>query len=463
MKVSKLVTRALLGALTSGVIVILYAYFEEKSVQQAATELNFGWLFTGMMVTVLLLTIVELLEQRKNKRVLGLLTKKLIQVSNEQKSGHVIISPRSDLHDLGTAVNRVQNRALDLTKDYNRQKRGYFGLLEYVPIGVMVIDQDREIYLSNRYLNDIMERELELYHELYYTNLTEFDVVKLIEETYRTKEDQHAEVKLNFTAGPKLLDVSVVYIPVSLHHFFVMLLVNDITEQKQIERMQLDFVSNVSHELKTPVTSIIGFSETLKNGALDDPAAASKFVDIIHQQGQKLAELINDILSLSRLNSVMNVDNQILAIKEVVTECLQPFKIMAASRNITIINQVSPDLKLEVDGSKLRYILSNLLQNAIRYNKKDGQVIISAQINKNNWQLTVADTGIGLTNEQQRRIFERFYRAETSRSKEVDGTGLGLAIVKEYVDLLGGQIKVASQVHTGTTFTVTLPLISEND
>ena len=444
------------------VTLLLYAQFSKQSFLLAARSLPVLWLLVGSFLTAGAVFALELFEKQREKKLLRILTKKLIEVTQNKRTGHVIISRKSTLFALGQAVNNVQSMTQNLSTDYTRQQRGYFGLLEYVPIGVMVIDQEREIYLSNHYLSEIMGRELDFRHEIYYTPLAEFDLVKIIEETFRTKEDQQTEVKLSLPSGMKILSVNVIYIPVSSHHFFVMLLVNDITEQKKIERMQNDFVSNVSHELKTPVTSITGFSETLQNGAIDDPDAAQKFVSIIHQESLRLTDLINDILSLSRIGPDTQLKLADIHMADFVNEDLKAFDSSIKERSLQIDNKIPANMIIVSDASKLNHIISNLIQNAIRYNKEAGEIQINAVKDQNEWTFTISDTGIGMTDDQRARIFERFYRADTSRSREVDGTGLGLAIVKEYVDLLSGDISVESQLKVGTSFTVTFPLVQKN-
>ena len=171
----------------------LYAKFAGKTLRKAADDLHLAWIIFAVLLVILLILIVEYLERRRENNLLKLFTKKLEEVTQEQKTGHVLVDKQSELYDLGQAVNHVQSMTQSLFKDYNRQKRGYLGLLEYVPIGVMVIDQDREIYLSNHYLDDIMEHELDMVHELYYSVLAEFDIVKTVEETYRTKQDRSEE------------------------------------------------------------------------------------------------------------------------------------------------------------------------------------------------------------------------------------------------------------------------------
>ncbi|HJE96753.1 MAG TPA: cell wall metabolism sensor histidine kinase WalK [Ligilactobacillus acidipiscis] len=463
MRVRQVFNRLIAGGSAVLLTWSLYAKFAGKTLRKAADDLHLVWIILAVLLVILLILIVEYLERRRENNLLKLFTKKLEEVTQEQKTGHVLVDKQSELYDLGQAVNHVQSMTQSLFKDYNRQKRGYLGLLEYVPIGVMVIDQDREIYLSNHYLDDIMEHELDMVHELYYSALAEFDIVKTVEETFRTKQDQRAEIKVNLAEQTKILNVNVVFIPVSGHHFFVMLMIDDVTEQKQIERMQNDFVSNVSHELKTPVTSIAGFSETLKNGALEDPGAANKFVDIIYNQSLRLKDLINDILSLSRIGTNMEVNFKEVQFSQLVSDCALAYDSLLDERQVVVLNKVPAKMKVQADPGKLKYILSNLVQNAVRYNKIGGKITVTAKTLENKWQFQVSDTGIGMTSEQQGRIFERFYRADTSRSKEVDGTGLGLAIVKEYVEVLSGQIKVDSQLNIGTTFTVILPLISENN
>ncbi|GBG95392.1 two-component system sensor histidine kinase [Ligilactobacillus salitolerans] len=438
--------------------VIFKANWTKTTVSQAVTDFSWNWLLLLVLLTALFVWALYEFENRRQKKLLQIFSDKLEKIAAGQKTGPVILAQKNELYPLSRAINQTQSMTAGLTKDYDRQKRGYLGLLEYVPIGVMVIDQDREIYLSNHYLNEILERELDISHDLYYTIMADFDLVKLTEETFRTKEDQHGEIQVELPDQQKVLDVRVIYIPLSTHHFYVMLLVDDITERKKIERMQHDFVSNVSHELKTPVTSITGFSETLQEGALNDPEATRKFVEIIHQESLRLTDLINDILSLSRIGPETQINQQQVDLKKIVQQNLQLFGPDIKARKLTVKNDIPAQLKVWTDPSKLGHILTNLLQNAIRYNKEAGQITLSAKTEQEHWSITIADTGIGMTAEQRTRIFERFYRADTSRSKEVEGTGLGLAIVKEYVDLLSGQISVHSQIKEGSSFTVSFPL-----
>ncbi|KMO54300.1 histidine kinase, partial [Lacticaseibacillus rhamnosus] len=220
---------------------------------------------------------------------------------------------------------------------------------------------------------------------------------------------------------------------------------------------QLDFVGNVSHELKTPVTAISGFAETLLSGAKNDPATLDKFLKIIFDESKRLTQLINDILTLSRPESNQTVQAQV-PLKKLVDDALRNLAKVIKDKQIRVEVAIAPDLQVVTDERKLTQIVRNLLNNAVFYNRLAGHVTITAQVVEGHLSLAVADTGIGIPETEQARIFERFYRVDKARSRHNGGTGLGLAIVSELVKSMDGQVAVSSQVGVGSTFTVTLPV-----
>ncbi|MDN6608135.1 MAG: ATP-binding protein, partial [Lacticaseibacillus paracasei] len=226
---------------------------------------------------------------------------------------------------------------------------------------------------------------------------------------------------------------------------------------RQVEKMQLDFVGNVSHELKTPVTAISGFAETLLGGAKNDPATLDRFLGIIYDESKRLTQLINDILTLSRPDSNQNVAASV-ALKKLVDDALHNLAKVIQDKQIRVEVAITPDLLVVTDERKLTQIVRNLLNNAVFYNRLAGHVTISAQVVDHQLSLAVADTGIGISETEQARIFERFYRVDKARSRHNGGTGLGLAIVAELVKSMDGHVAVHSQVGVGSTFTVTLPV-----
>ncbi|AUJ31526.1 two-component sensor histidine kinase [Liquorilactobacillus nagelii] len=396
-------------------------------------------------------------QQKKRQEKILLLSEKLRAIIAGEKPQHLLLAPSDPYFELAQSINQVQSLQRDIFKHYLTQQRGYFSLIEYLTIGVMVLDQDQKIYLSNHAMSDLMGREMNLKGHLYADELRNYDLSHLIETTFQTKKDQHTELKLEFNA--KIVDAHSVFVPVSQHHFLVMVLLYDLTELKEIEQMQLDFVSNVSHELKTPITAITGFSETLLNGAMNDQVALPQFLKIIQQESLKLTALVEDILSLARISTNTTLKLKKIRLQTYLAEVLQSFQPEIKKKEIQVHNKVPADFIVDSDDHKLRHVINNLLQNAIKYNDVGGEVWISCQQTSQNWQLIVRDNGWGIPQDQQERVFERFFRIENSRSRQTGGTGLGLAVVKEYVAAMKGKIKVTSQVGVGSEFTIILPLV----
>ena len=210
-----------------------------------------------------------------------------------------------------------------------------------------------------------------------------------------------------------------------------MVIVEDITELRKLEQLRTDFAANVSHEMKTPLTSIKGFVETLQAGAIDNPTMARKFLDIIMIEADRLTRLINDILSITKLES----GDEEVEIKPIALD--------------------NPD--------RVKQLLINLIENGIKYNKTGGSVSIKVFEDKANVNLIIADTGIGIKEEHLGRLFERFYRVDKGRSRAMGGTGLGLAIVKHIVNTMNGMIEVHSKYGEGTEFLITLPRAPESE
>ena len=238
-----------------------------------------------------------------------------------------------------------------------------------------------------------------------------------------------------------------------------MALLEDVSELRRLEQMRTDFAANVSHELKTPLTSIKGFVETLQAGAINNPEMANKFLNIINMETDRLTRLINDILSITRMESGKEeVSNSRLPLCKMVGDVCDMLMIHARDKKVTLTNHHNEE-QIFIWGNKDRVeqMLINLIENAIKYNKEGGSVTVSVFGGKENVQLLVADTGIGIPEEHIPRLFERFYRVDKGRSRAMGGTGLGLAIVKHIVTSMSGMIEVHSKFGEGTEFLITLP------
>jgi two-component system phosphate regulon sensor histidine kinase PhoR len=235
---------------------------------------------------------------------------------------------------------------------------------------------------------------------------------------------------------------------------------HDITELRKLERVRRDFVANVSHEFRTPLTAIQGFAETLLAGALDDPQNRTRFLEIILEHSRRLARLTEDLLVLSKMDAErLELEIRRLSVAQLIESCLETAQRRAVEKDLRISVNMPPGLPdIAGDRRRLAEVLQNLLDNAIQYTLPGGQIIVSAENAVDEVILTVTDTGIGIPKADQSRIFERFYRVDAARSREAGGTGLGLAIAKHLVEVHGGRLWVESEIGQGSQFHFSVPL-----
>lgn len=232
----------------------------------------------------------------------------------------------------------------------------------------------------------------------------------------------------------------------------------DVTELRRLEKVRKDFVANVSHELRTPITAIRGYSETLMSGALNDPATASKMVDIIHRQSERLSELVEDLLELSRLESKqLLLERKPFELAEAAQRASEAIRPKARARSTAIELQIPPGLHAFGDRRAVEQILLNLLDNAVKYTPPNGHVWVTAKAVGDVMEISIRDDGAGIEARHLPRIFERFYRVDKGRSRDMGGTGLGLSIVKHLVTAMGGEVRVESAPGQGSTFFLQLP------
>jgi two-component system phosphate regulon sensor histidine kinase PhoR len=241
------------------------------------------------------------------------------------------------------------------------------------------------------------------------------------------------------------------------------LVFHDLTRLRQLEAVRQEFVANVSHELRTPLSLIKSAAETLLDGGKEDPAALTRFLQIIDKHANRLTLLIDDLLMLSTLDSGnMRLNLQPVSLRAAVQEVTDDLKSRATMRDTTLENSVPAGLIAQADPDRLRQVLSNLVDNAIKYGRIEGRVVVSARVLDNRRvELVVKDDGPGIPAEACARIFERFYRGDKARSREQGGTGLGLAIVKHVVQAHGGEVRIESELGAGAMFSFTLPMARE--
>jgi two-component system phosphate regulon sensor histidine kinase PhoR len=321
--------------------------------------------------------------------------------------------------------------------------------------GVVVLNRDKKI----RYANPFFEESFALDGELKGKSLDEFISSKrlllAVDAFASTSEVPAAQIEI--VERERVFNVRMV--PTKEGETVNLLLfVSDVTEEKLLESIKKDFVANVSHELRTPLASIKGYSETLLDGGLDDRKTLEDFLRIIDKHATRMSRLIDDLLILSRLEShQIQMVAEPLDISELASSIVEGFSKQAKDKGIELTLSASDDMpQMAGDRDRIEQVMTNLLDNAIKYTPADGKVDVSLFVDDGEIRLDVRDTGLGIPEEDISRIFERFYRVDKARSRELGGTGLGLAIVKHIVQGLGGRVWVESKLGGGSTFSFAL-------
>ena len=413
----------------------------------------------GMIVVAIFgLAALLMLMQRRHRYWVGHLDKMTGNLARIEAGGvpeSIILTPDSPFLAMGKQIESLHAAPEDLRSKAEIRQDTFGRLIDHLPLGVMLLDANRQVLLANSAMAALVGHPiLEAKHD-YFDDIKTYRLARMIEHTYRNQKTHHKELTMLNTQ--KSVDASVIALNRGTSDLQVLVILYDVTYLRQVEQMQLDFVGNVSHELKTPVTAISGFAETLLAGAKDDPQTLDQFLHIIYDESSRLTQLITDILTLSRPDSGQ-VQAKPVNVQALVTDALQSLKQPIAEKQLTINADVPDDLAITTVPAKFSQVVRNLLNNAVFYNRKDGVVTVTAKADEKNLKLSVQDTGIGIAENDQERIFERFYRVDKARSRHNGGTGLGLAIVHDMVLQLGGDVTLNSQLGVGSTFTVTLPL-----
>ncbi len=330
-------------------------------------------------------------------------------------------------------------------------------ILETLREGVLVVGQDTRILASNAAAYNAFARRNGALEE---KRLSEVIRDLSLHEAFRQalQNDKSSDIELEIPGIEKRkYDVHIA--PIQLDNtnsaigFF-----HDITQMEHLEKVRQEFLSNISHELRTPLTSIMAFVETLEDGAIEDKENNQRFLGVIRKNAQRMHHLIDDILELSTIETgKINLELKQVKLAALLEEVFTNLSTKANDRRIKLMNEVPDDVLVCADVVRLEQMLTNLIDNAIKFNRVKGSVIVSCVENGTKDIISVADTGEGISSEHQTRIFERFYRTDRARSREIGGTGLGLAIVKHLARLHGGEVSVASTLTKGTIFSIELP------
>ncbi len=338
------------------------------------------------------------------------------------------------------------------------EKNRLVATLESMAEGVAVIDTRQKVILANSVLEKVLALRKDHANGRYFWEIfRDPQINSMIEKSLKEKVPVKGEDSLLLTNFKFEIQVS----PVFRGKDFLgaVAVFHDVTKLKELERMRTEFVANVSHELKTPLTSILGFVETLKEGAADDPEDRAKFLQIIEDHAMKLNHLIEELLFLSKIESESGaLKKEALDLEKMLGDLMKLFGNALKAKQIAVRMEVSPSpFSFSAEPKSIEQAFSNLIDNAVKYNHHGGEIVIKASQEPAAVRIEIRDGGIGIPAADLPRIFERFYRVDKSRARESGGTGLGLSIVKHIVERHGGQVHAKSTPQKGSTFTVILP------
>lgn len=319
------------------------------------------------------------------------------------------------------------------------------GILNQMKEGFILLDSDLNVLMVNRKAQELYNNTIKLNNSIK-DFIFDFKIIDILDNL--GEEQQRVEIEKE----KQFYNCYIAKVDYGVTLLFV-----NITEQHNALKMRQEFFSNVSHELKTPMTSIRGYSELLETGVINDKEASKRALDKIHDEVNNMSTLINDILMISRLeNKDIDVIKHPVHIEPLVNEIIDTMQVEIDKKNLTVNKEIS-DIVYISNHQHMYQLLSNLITNAIKYNVQNGRIMIKSYDQERNIVIEVSDTGRGISKIDQGRVFERFFRCDQGRDKETGGTGLGLAIVKHIVQYYQGSITLTSKLGQGTTFKVVLP------
>ena len=356
-------------------------------------------------------------------------------------------------------INRMASSLRDKISEAEAERAKVSAILNNMVEGVIACDRAKRILIINPSAETIFGgRSKSLLGKNILEATRNPTIDQMIDQAIDRKKIITDEIELHYPEK-RILRLNAVGISPAenSHSIFAILVVDDVSEMRKLESLRRDFVANVSHELKTPLTSIKGFIETLSTGAMDDKARAKSFLKMMEEDSDRLGRLITDLLELSKIESKeIALRPEILDLHQEIDQILVGFKNVLNEKQITVENKTNSSVY--ADRDRFKQILINLTENAIKFNKPQGRITFTSTVSGNQVRFEISDTGTGIPKEMMERVFERFFRIDQARSRDSGGTGLGLAIVKHLVEAHGGQIRCESQLGEGSSFMITLPV-----
>lgn len=415
-------------------------------------------LLTALFGILIVFAAGMLFSHRLTKRIRRI-TSVAERYAREDWSEKILIDGKDELKMLANTMNQMAATLRSRIEDLESEKGKIAVILGHMNEGVIAVDRHKQVVLINPTAEKIFGVSASLLRGKSLIEVTRHpQIEKIADRAFQSRKTVSEEIQLSGETK-KTLRLSVVVLNEHARDIGGILVFHDMTELRRLENVRKEFVTNVSHELRTPLTVIKGFVETLLGGALKSPPEGERFLKIISEETDRLGRLVEDILTLGEIEqrvALMKKDR--IDLVPLLTVLLEQLQVRAEKNKLTVENRL-PGKALIVSGDrdKLHQVFVNLIDNAIKFNSPGGKIILSADSKPEEVLITIEDTGTGIPEEAQSRIFERFFRADKARSKELGGTGLGLSIVKHIMEAHGGRISCQSVPGQGSRFSVFFP------
>jgi two-component system phosphate regulon sensor histidine kinase PhoR len=423
-----------------------------------------SWLFLGLVCV--LFAAMGVVVWRKWIAPWRQIERLVTQIAGNDRPRTFLVDGGPEPRRVGLALENIFVRQQELARQIAGRESGTQTILRAMQDGLLVVDKSLRVTLVNQAFRKVFGLpEISLGTPLL-DIVRDATVDRLIAETLRTGKAMQSELILTDSKTNSERDVEVSSVPMSDDADLTtgaVVLFHDITQLKQADRVRRDFVANVSHELRTPLSILSGYIETLLDSPKTSREELSRILRVMERHSKRLGLLVDDLLSLAQLESrSTTLQLSDVQLPELFESVIRDWEKQLVEKRLKVTVDLSPDARtIRVDETRLHEVLYNLLENAVKYSRENGQIRLQATQRGHEITVSVTDNGIGIRKDDLLRIFERFYRADKARSRELGGTGLGLAIVKHIVQLHGGRVEAESELGRGTTIRVVLPV--END
>ena len=388
------------------------------------------------------------------------------RLKNQDYSARIHSRYKGEIGDLNESINILAQSLQSHVNEIEESEKQLNSILSNLVSGVILINDKGIVELTNQATERFLSKHSsKIKGRDYKYILGPLGVDNLVEATIDDNVKQHDEAHIYFPEE-SILDVHIApYYTQGWLQRGAIVVLHDITAIRKLEKMRSDFVANVSHELKTPITSVKGFAETLISGDVPDPDTAQQFLKIIYDESERLNRLITDLLNLSKIEKqAMPLQIETVDVNKIISETGKTVLKLAKDKHISIhLPDETQSVEIEADKDRLSQIILNLVANAVTYTSDEGHIYIDLEERTTDIMINIRDTGMGIPPESLDRLFERFYRVDKARSRNSGGTGLGLAIVKHLVESHEGEIYVNSEEGVGSTFSVRLPKTHDGD